>query len=58
MSPKGMAVTEGDRTVVAEVDECIPNHSRKPQAVLACGMKTPVLTEGGVGVVIDVHLQK
>jgi hypothetical protein len=53
---KGTSAVVGDWPVVAEADECIPEQSWEPRAVLAHGTKTPILTEGTVGVVIHVHL--
>jgi hypothetical protein len=53
-----MTVVEGNRPVVAELDECVPRYSWEPRAVLAHGTKTPDLAEGVVGVVVHIHLQK
>jgi hypothetical protein len=49
MSLKGTTTVEGDRPVFAESDECILELSWEPRAVLAHGLKTPVLVEGIVG---------
>jgi hypothetical protein len=43
--------------VVAELAECIVQHSRKSRAVLARGAKAPILSDGDVGVVVYVHLK-
>jgi hypothetical protein len=51
--------TTVDRSVpvVAKLAECIVQHSREPQAMLACGAKPPILSDGDVGVVFHVHLK-
>jgi hypothetical protein len=51
--------TAVDRSVpvVAELAECVVHHSWEPQAVLACGAKAPILSNGDVGVVVHVHLK-
>jgi hypothetical protein len=43
--------------VVAELTECIIQHPREPRAMLAHGAKTPILSDGDVGVVVHVHLK-
>jgi hypothetical protein len=43
--------------VVAELAECVIQHSRKPRAMLARGAKAPVLSNGDMGVVLHVHLK-
>jgi hypothetical protein len=43
--------------VVAEVEECVIQHTWKPQAMVACGAKSPILKDGDVGVVVLVHLK-
>jgi hypothetical protein len=43
--------------VVAEVEECVVQHTRKPRAMLACGAKAPILSDGDVGAVVHVHLK-
>jgi hypothetical protein len=52
-------VTAVDRSVpvVAELEECVVQHSREPRAMLACGAKAPILSDGDVGVVAHVHLK-
>jgi hypothetical protein len=52
-------VTAVDRNVpvVAELTECVVQHSRKPRAMLAHGAKAPILGNGDVGVVVHVHLK-
>jgi hypothetical protein len=51
--------TAVDRSVpvVAELAECIVQHSRKPRAMLACGAKALILSNGDIGVVVHVHLK-
>jgi hypothetical protein len=46
-----------DFPIIGEVEECIVKHSREPQAVLAHGTKSPILSEEEVGVVVQVHLK-
>jgi hypothetical protein len=43
--------------VVAELEECVVQHSRKPRAMLAHGTKAPILSDGDMEVVIQVHLK-
>jgi hypothetical protein len=43
--------------VVAELKVCVVQHSRKPRVMLACGTKAPILSDGDVGVVVQVHLK-
>jgi hypothetical protein len=43
--------------VVAELAECVIQHSQKPRAVLAHGGKALILSDGDVGVVVHVHLK-
>jgi hypothetical protein len=43
--------------VVAELTECVVQHSRKPRAMLARGAKGSILSDGDVGVVAHVHLK-
>jgi hypothetical protein len=51
--------TAVDRSVpvVAELAECVVQHSREPRAMLAHGAKAPILSDGDVGVVVHVHLK-
>jgi hypothetical protein len=56
MGLKQSAVIDGDRPVVAKVNECTQQHSQEAQTVSAHCPKTTVLTEGAVGVVVQVHL--
>jgi hypothetical protein len=44
-------------SVVAEVTECVVQHSREPWVVLAHGNKPPILGEGEVRVVLHAHLK-
>jgi hypothetical protein len=57
MGLKGTAAVDGDRPVVAESDESAQVLSWKPRVVSARGMKTSILIEGIMGVVIQVYLQ-
>jgi hypothetical protein len=43
--------------VLAELVECVVQHSRKPRAMMARGAKAPILGDGDVGVVVHVHLK-
>jgi hypothetical protein len=43
--------------VVAELAECVLQHSRKHRAMLARGAKAPILSDSDVGVVVHVHLK-
>jgi hypothetical protein len=43
--------------VVAELAECVVQHSREPRTMLARGAKTPILIDGDMGVVVHVHLK-
>jgi hypothetical protein len=51
--------TAVDRSVpvVAALAECVVQHSREPRAMLACGAKAPILSDGDMGVVVHVHLK-
>ncbi len=48
-----------DRSVpfVAELAECVVQHSRKTRAMLAHGAKAPIHSDSDVGVVVHVHLK-
>jgi hypothetical protein len=56
MDLKGMAVVDGNRPVVAELDESAREQSWKTRAVSACATNTSMLAKGAVGVVVHVHL--
>jgi hypothetical protein len=43
--------------VVAELAECVVQHSRKTWAMLTRGAKAPIRSDGDVGVVVHVHLK-
>jgi hypothetical protein len=43
--------------IVAELAECVVQYSREPWAMLARGAKTPILSDGDMGVVVHVHLK-
>jgi hypothetical protein len=51
--------TTVDRSVpvVAELEECIVQHSRERRAMLARRAKAPILSDGDVEVVVHVHLK-
>jgi hypothetical protein len=51
--------TAVDRSVpvVAELAECIVQHSQEPRVMLARGAKAPILSDGDVGVVVHIHLK-
>jgi hypothetical protein len=51
--------TAVDRSVpvVAELAECVVQHSREPRTMLARGAKAPILSDGNMGVVFHVHLK-
>jgi hypothetical protein len=52
-------VTAVDRNIpiVAELVECVVQHSQKSRAMLARGAKAPILSNDDVGVVVHVHLK-
>jgi hypothetical protein len=52
-------MTAVDRSVpvVAELTECIVQHSREPRVMLARGAKAPILSDSDMGVVVHVHLK-
>jgi hypothetical protein len=43
--------------IVAEVEKCIVKHLGKRRAMLDCGTKPPILSDGDMGVVAHVHLK-
>jgi hypothetical protein len=43
--------------IIFEVKECVLLHSQEPPAMLAHGTPPPILNDGNVGVVVDVHLK-
>jgi hypothetical protein len=51
--------TAVDRSVpvVAELVECVEQHSREPRAMLAHGAKAPILSDGDMAVFVHVHLK-
>jgi hypothetical protein len=57
MGHRHAAAVEMSVPVVAELAECVVQHSRKPRAMLARGAKAPMLSYGDVGVVVHVHLK-
>jgi hypothetical protein len=57
MGCRQAAAVERVVPIVAETKECVVQHSWKTRAVLAYGNKSPILSEGEVGVVVLVHLK-
>jgi hypothetical protein len=44
-------------SVVAELGECVVQHSQEPRVMLTNGTKSPILSGGDMGVVVRVHLK-
>jgi hypothetical protein len=57
MGHRHVTVVDRNVPIVAELAECIVQHSQKPQAVLVRGAKAPILSDGDVGIVFHVHLK-
>jgi hypothetical protein len=57
MGHRHAIVVDRSILVVAELAECVIQHSREPRAMLARGAKAPILSDGDVGVVVHVHLK-
>jgi hypothetical protein len=57
MGHRHAAAVDRSVPVVAELAECVVQHSRKTQAMLARGAKAPIRSDGYVGVVVLVHLK-
>jgi hypothetical protein len=57
MSHRHATVVDRCVTVVAERTECIVQQSQEPRAMLARGVKAPILSDGDVGVVVHVHMK-
>jgi hypothetical protein len=57
MGHRHAAVVDRSVPVVAELAECVVQHSRKPRGMLARGAKAPILSDGDMGVVVHVHLK-
>jgi hypothetical protein len=57
MGHRHATVVDRSVLVVAELAECVVQHSREPQAMLAHGAKAPILSDDDVGVVVYVHLK-
>jgi hypothetical protein len=57
MGHRHVATVDRSVPIVAELAECVVQHSRKPRAMLARGAKAPILSDGDVGVVVHVHLK-
>jgi hypothetical protein len=57
MGHRHAAAVDRSVPVVAELAECIVQHSQKPWTMLARGAKAPIHSDGDVGVVIHIHLK-
>jgi hypothetical protein len=57
MGHRHAAAIDRSVSVVAELAECVLQHSRKTRAMLARGAKVPIRSDGDVGVVVHVHLK-
>jgi hypothetical protein len=57
MGHRHAAAVDRSVPVVAELAECVVQHSPKPRAMLARGAKAPILSDGDVGVVVHVYLK-
>jgi hypothetical protein len=57
MGHRHAAAVDRSVPVVAELAECVIQHSRKPRAMLARRAKAPILSDGDVGVVFHVYLK-
>jgi hypothetical protein len=57
MGHRYAAVVDKSVPIVAELTECVVQHSRKPRAMLVHGAKALILSDGDVGVVFHVHLK-
>jgi hypothetical protein len=57
MGHRHAAAVDRSVPVVAELAECVVQHSRKTRAMLAHGAKAPIHSDGDVEVVVHVHLK-
>jgi hypothetical protein len=57
MGHRHVIAVDRNNPVVAELEECVVQHSWEPRAMLAHGAKAPILGDGDVEVVIYVHLK-
>jgi hypothetical protein len=57
MGHRHAATVDRSVPVVAELAECVVQHSRKTRMMLARGAKAPIYSDGDVGVVVHVHLK-
>jgi hypothetical protein len=57
MGPRHVTAVDRNIPIVVEVKERVIWDSRKPRAVLACGTKHPIFSDGDMGVVVHVHLK-
>jgi hypothetical protein len=57
MGHRHATVVDRNVLVVAELEECVVQHSWEPRAMLAHGAKAPILSDGVMGVVVHVHLK-
>jgi hypothetical protein len=57
MGHRHATVVDRSIPVVAELAECVIQHSRESRAMVAHGAKAPILSDGDLGVVVHVHLK-
>jgi hypothetical protein len=57
MGNRHVAAVDRSVPVVAELAECVIQHSRKTRAMLARGANAPIRSDGDMGVVVHVHLK-
>jgi hypothetical protein len=57
MGHRHATAVDSNILVVAELAECVVQHSREPRVMLARIAKAPILSDGDVGVVVHVHLK-
>jgi hypothetical protein len=57
MGHRHAAAVDKSVPVVAELAECVVQHSRKTRVMLARGAKAPIHSDGDVGVIVHVHLK-
>jgi hypothetical protein len=57
MGHRHATAVDRDVPVVAELAECVVQHSWEPRVMLARGAKAPIQSDGDMGVVVHVHLK-
>jgi hypothetical protein len=57
MGHRYAAVVDRSVPVIAELAECVIQHSQKTQAMLARGAKAPIHSDGDMGVVVHIYLK-